>query len=343
MPMFDATPKATTMKDVAKEVGCHPSTVSLALRGDVRIPEATQNKIALAAARLGYQTNPLVSAWVSARRAGRTVDRNLPFAYIDQREGRFGAHSEDIYIVAHEKAKEHGYSLNKFYIEDYAKNLSRLGQVLATRNVQGVVLSPNLEGTVLDGIDWKDFAIVAVGYGISSPKVHRVVEDNCSMLKQAFGSFVFNGSRRIGLALSRESNEMRQGHWLGVYLREQMERLCPAERLPVHFSARGYMGSSGKSWLMQYKPEVLLVDNLAAWDGCGIHCVDLMVLGKVKFPCAKESCGDVGQTAIDLLASLVSSNTRGVPSNRRTVVVESPREEIGFAISHGQESSALSA
>jgi len=341
--MFDVTTKIATMKDVAKEAGCHPSTVSLALRGDTRIPEATQKKIAMAATRLGYQTNPLVSAWVSARRAGRTAERHVPLAYLDSRSSAAGSSGEETYLAALKKAKDHGYSLNKFYVEDYAKNLSRLSKVLETRNVQGIILGPNLEGGSLEGIEWSIFAVVAIGYGLSAPKVHRVAEDHCSIMSQAFANCLSAGFRRVGLALSSEHNEMQLGHWLAIYLREQAKSLRASERLPIHFGRNGFEGSSARSWLKQNEPEVLLVDDLEAWKGCGVPCVDLMSASFLSAFNGQEKQRDVGRTAIDLLTTLVRSNARGLPSNRRTVLVESSPDAAPVSFASVEEVQALSA
>jgi DNA-binding LacI/PurR family transcriptional regulator len=52
------------MEDVARAAHCHPSTVSLALRGHARIPAATRERVTAAAARLGYRIHPMISAWV---------------------------------------------------------------------------------------------------------------------------------------------------------------------------------------------------------------------------------------------------------------------------------------
>src|SRR5215218_10064683 len=75
-------PKAPTMQEVARAASCHPSTVSLALRGDVRIPVETRERVKNAAEKLGYRVHPLISAWVGARRAGRPIEQRVGAAYL---------------------------------------------------------------------------------------------------------------------------------------------------------------------------------------------------------------------------------------------------------------------
>src|SRR5688500_6628713 len=111
--MASAPKKAVlTMEDVAREAGCHTSTVSLALRGDERIPLETRERVSAAAQRLGYRINPMIAAWVSARRAGRPAARRVPLAYLTCHPGNFrwqaDAHFRSIYDGAHERAERYG-------------------------------------------------------------------------------------------------------------------------------------------------------------------------------------------------------------------------------------------
>ncbi|HEX2099257.1 MAG TPA: LacI family DNA-binding transcriptional regulator, partial [Candidatus Synoicihabitans sp.] len=59
-----------TIKDIARVVRLHYSSVSLALREHPSIPEATRARVRRAARRLGYQANPVMSA-LSGFRRGR--------------------------------------------------------------------------------------------------------------------------------------------------------------------------------------------------------------------------------------------------------------------------------
>jgi hypothetical protein len=70
------------MRDVARLAGVARSTVPLALRNDRSIPPATRRRIFAAAQQLGYRTNPLVSALMTALHARRTTDRHTVLAYV---------------------------------------------------------------------------------------------------------------------------------------------------------------------------------------------------------------------------------------------------------------------
>ena len=56
-----------TLKDIAKIAGVHESTVSVALRGDKRIPESTQERIKAIADELGYRPNLMARGLANRR------------------------------------------------------------------------------------------------------------------------------------------------------------------------------------------------------------------------------------------------------------------------------------
>ena len=90
------------MQEVARAAACHPSTVSLALRGDPRIPAETRERVKAAA----YLTcHPGDFRWQA-----------------DQ-------HLRSIFEGARERAERYGFALTEFRLSDYAQGLERLNQV----------------------------------------------------------------------------------------------------------------------------------------------------------------------------------------------------------------------
>ena len=68
-----------TLRDIGRKTGFHYSTISLALRGHPRIPEATKQIIREAAEGLGYWPDPMLSVLcayrLTKRLPGQTGDR----------------------------------------------------------------------------------------------------------------------------------------------------------------------------------------------------------------------------------------------------------------------------
>jgi LacI family transcriptional regulator len=321
------------MQEVARMAGCHPSTVSLALRSDPRIPEETRLRVQAAADRLGYRVNPLVAAWVSARRAGRPVAQRLPAAYLtchpDNFHWRADAHFRSIFEGARDQAERYGFALTEFRVSDYARDLGRLNQVLVTRNVQGVIVGPTLEHHTLEGIDWLRFSSVTIGYGLTAPALHRVTEDHYLGMKLAFESCLGKGHRRIGLALVRQHNAMRRERWIGAYLYEQHQHLTLKERLPIYIATTDAPIAEAATWLKATRPDIILADDPAAWRSAGVPTLGFALSAAHQYPGVQENNRGIGRHAADLLVSLVLRNERGLPVGRQTVLVEPSLEEAG--------------
>src|SRR5512142_1477770 len=70
-----------TIKDVAKKVGVTPTTVSMALKNDPRISEATKNKVLEAVKDMNYYPNYIGQSLVKGRTDTIAVVSNLFFAW----------------------------------------------------------------------------------------------------------------------------------------------------------------------------------------------------------------------------------------------------------------------
>lgn len=92
------------MQDVANAAGVARSTVSLALRNDRSIPPATRSRIFAAAEKLGYKTNPLVSALMAPLHARRNQQRHTVLAYVTTDREFAPWRSYRMYIEMHDGA-----------------------------------------------------------------------------------------------------------------------------------------------------------------------------------------------------------------------------------------------
>lgn len=314
------------MADVGRVARCHPSTVSLALRGDARIPAETRERVKTAATRLGYRVNPMIAAWVSARRAGRPVTQRVVAAYLTCLPGTYAwradQHFRSIFDGAREQAEHYGFALEEFRTADYGHDLARLNQVLLTRNIQAVIVGPTLAHHDLHGLAWERFALVTIGYGLRMPALHRVTEDHYLGMKLAFESCLAQGHRRIGLALVRQHNAMRQERWVGAYLYEQHQHLAAAERIPIFLARTSTPIAEAGAWLRAQKPHIVLADDPAAWRATGVKTLGFALSAAHHFPGVHENNRGIGRHAADLLVSLVLRNERGIPGMRQTVLVE---------------------
>jgi len=327
------------MSDVAKKMGVHQTTVSLALRDHPRIPEATRTLIKETAKQLGYRTNPFVSAFVASRnRRGRARQAVLGYISADapQHGGRNAVKSySDLFEGAHARAEELGYGLEHFWLGDPRLTRQRFNQITATRNIHGLLLAPlNMHSVTLD-VDWDRFSVVAYGYSMQEPHVHRVYPDFYHGILDALSRCRAAGYQRVGLVLDENTDRKSDHLWLSGYLMEQ--RLAGGVTEIEPLLMRGWDEPAFATWHARFRPQVVLGLNviLAAariWarDRGPIARKLRFVQLNVTDPDAPERLPGVlldrrrvGATCIDQIVGMIHRNEKGVPTRAQHLLVES--------------------
>jgi DNA-binding LacI/PurR family transcriptional regulator len=315
-----------TMQDVARLARVDTSTVSLALRDDARITAATKARVRAAAIRLGYKVNPLVAAWIAARRASRKTPAHVALAYLSMHPvgTRWGAHVHyrTIFEGARERAMEFGYSLTEFRLADYANRMGALDRVLHARGVRGLIIGPTRLEQRLVGLTWDRLALVAVGYALADPVLHRVTEDHHCGLKLAFEACLRKKYKRIGLAITGRHNQSRLERWVGAFMAELILRVPdPRNRVAP------FIGDldAGRGWARQKKIDVVLADEPEKWLHQGVEVFGFAISEPEIGHGVHENNHGIGRCATELLIGLVQRNERGIPKTIRQTLLVEPR------------------
>src|SRR5882724_3579533 len=167
--MHPMNERRVTLAQVAVKAGVHVTTVSLALRNHPRLPTTTRQRIQALAQQMGYAPDPFLRALVAYR--GRVMTRQNPptLAYVTNWATRWGwkkvtAHP-DFYAGALAKANELGYKLDHFWMRDEGMSQERLGQILYSRGISGLIIASHGRemGDAL-AFDWANFSAVKIDY-----------------------------------------------------------------------------------------------------------------------------------------------------------------------------------
>jgi len=343
--------KRVTLADIAKKAGVHVTTVSLALRDHPRLPEATRRRIKALAKKMRYRPDPIMSALVAYR--GAVLERrNMPtLAYVTNWATRWGwkettAHPE-FYVGARAKAQELGYMLEHFWLGEPGMTQKRLGQILYSRGINGVLLGSHgrERGDILD-FDWAQFSAIKIDYFPHRPALHNVTNNQCDIVRLAMRKVIAAGYRRIGLVMHRGWDYTVDHLWMAGYLCEQ-QRLRPRERIPAHLYPEPepesrWLGEgacellveehSFSRWLEKYRPEVILSKGefvLPVMERLGLRVprdvafVDLFLEGDARGPTAgvEQNYRTVGAVAVEILAGQLQHNKYGVPTIPKTTYV----------------------
>ncbi|MEO6993881.1 MAG: LacI family DNA-binding transcriptional regulator [Lacunisphaera sp.] len=198
------------MKDVAQKAGVHTTTVSLVLRNSARIPLATRRRIQAIAKEMGYQQDPMLSALVSYRNQ-RLAPKAPPtvamiFDFKDQPElEREPVAYRKFLEGATRKAEELGYRVEPFFFSGRVRAAEgrRIGRILFSRGITGVILCAFRSETESFEIEWDKFSIVQIECEHLKLPLHMVSADQMMMAREAVRRLWTHGYRRIGIAVGR--------------------------------------------------------------------------------------------------------------------------------------------
>ena len=328
------------MDAVARAAGVHQTTVSLALRDHPRIPEKTRERIKAIAAKLGYRANPYVSAFVASRYHGRNIRRaTLGYVTSDKIEhGGRGAISDyaDLYAGAKERAEELGYGLDHLWLGDPKLTSARFHQITDTRNIYGLLIAPMaVKSRTLD-IDWRKFAVVAYGFSMSEPHVHRVVPDFYHSMIDILARCRSVGYRRIGLVLDNNSDRKNDHFWLAPFIAEPRFTLGASSVEPLLFPA-AWDAQLFEGWYAAQKPDVVIALNkifrkIETWarsrDLQPGRDLQLVMLNVTENPGERGSAGAyldrrrAGAASVEQLAAMLNRNERGIPKHPHTLLIK---------------------
>lgn len=322
------------MKDVATEAGVSCMTVSLALRNHPSLPEKTRVRIQKLADEMGYRPNPLVSAFVTSRRAGQKGRRHLPLAFVTTLSSPDAWRTNSTYFRyfkgAAERAEQVGCQLGHFWFDRGSMTPARMSDILYHRGVNGLIIAPIAEAGGSLSLDWSRFSSVAVGYSMAEPKIHRACNHQFHTMLQALQYLHDLGYERIGLATSMIDDKRVDHNWIAPYL-YYTQQVMNVRPLPFLLE-EAWKEESFMAWYRFHRPEVVVTTRVEAREWlrrAGLEIprdVGLLLLDEwEKMPeisCVDQNSELVGSAAMDLLIGQLYRGERGVPENPKVVLVD---------------------
>ena len=339
-----ASPARTVcLQDIADRANVSRATVSLALRNDTSISLVTRARIQEIAAGLDYRPNPLVSALMTYQRTGKPARKTHTALAVLLRSSRRGTGrsqvSATLLQAAADRARQHGYGLEEFWLDDLQLSGPRLEEVLYSRGIPGVMVAPLSAAPGDLRLDWSRFAAVAVGTSQPHPQLHRVSVNCLDGMRLAFRRLRRLGYQRIGLALKASHDARADGHWSAGFLSEQ-QQLAQAQRVPI-FMVRDECWTERNlgRWYANRQPDVILSHDagIIAWleklgsrvpDDAGFVQLSVEDDGHNRTGIELNPSG-MGKVAVDLLVEMIRRNERGIPASPQTVLLETSWVEGG--------------
>lgn len=326
--------RRVTIRDIARSLGCHHSTVSLALRDDPRLPVETRKRVREAAEKMGYRPDPMVQALAVYRTAVKPAIDHGKLAWLsNEREPQFGPNYAFRRYAdgAAERAAVLGYRLEEFVLRSPGMTPRRMVQILQTRGITGILVAPQPTRRIRARIrmDWTTFSAVAIGYSLAWPPLHMVTNHQYNTAKTAFRKLTSLGCRRIGICIYRVVNERCNGGFLGGYLSERLRWPKEMQIEPYVYDRRDT--KQMKAWYHENRPDAVIVHDsrdiewmeqelkLRVPEDICMVCMGETTKGYAHI---SQNSHEVGVAAVDLLISMIQRNERGIPEIPRRLLIE---------------------
>lgn len=334
--MSDQAAPQVSLRDIAAMLGVSHSTVSLALRDNPRISQATKDRVREAAGKAGYQPDPMLAALANYRRNRSTKPINACIAWINawsQPEELRKLREFDCYWKgAHTAANKFGFRIEEFRIgRDCSPR--RLHQILSTRGINGILLPPHRAIPDWGDFPWEHYSVVRFGRSIIHPEFHVVTADQVANTILAVRRMHERGYRRIGF-VGLENDFSKRGLLFRLGFNGGQHLIQTPDPLPPVFLKEAGPAERRKqlsNWIRKSKPDAILTsfpDTRSLLLDCGFKVPDDIALAVTSILDAKADAGidqhpeEIGRVGFLMLNSLINDRARGIPTIFRQILVE---------------------
>lgn len=310
-------------------------TVSLALRRNSRISLAVRQKIQALARRVGYQPDPEVSRFMTYLRSAKPHQRGAVIGFLhclgEKSPWRHDPRFAKFHASAAKRCEELGYRLEEFWVSEPGMTPRRLGGILRTRGIEGVLLTPLLQGGGYAALDFSNLAVVAIGYSVLKPKVNRVSANHFHATSLALSKIQQHGYAKPGLYI-RDDVDTIYGHQIVAAFRYHEFRFTKGQRLWPSLISRSMNEREFISWVNSSQPDVVLGPGAepltwlkkAGWSVPGrVGYVNLSWM-ESEPECAGIALNyeGVASSAVDLLVTHINHRQKGIPASPFSVQIE---------------------
>lgn len=324
--------KRVTMSTIAEAIGVTKTTVSLALRNRPSVSKATTLKIQELANKLGYRTDPAISAIATSRWSKSSPECHRVMAYICHHARSLSVHKNCYHAPAKKRASELGYKLEIFYADEYP-NAESITRVLYSRGIRGIIIPPihNPNSKRILNLDWSKFTAVCCGTGRVRPPLHTVTPDTFAHTTLVWNVLNTAGYKRIGAVLychqpPAYDDLLRIGASSAAI---QVQHLHESAKIPIH-TGEFYNPQAVLEWYERYRPEVVLGFNESVGEDLeqngiripeDVEFVNVISPEQTKWSGIVHQFDEIAERAVELLDSEIRHNQWGLPKNPSVVLV----------------------
>ena len=313
------------LKDIAAKAQLSVSAVSMAMKNDPTIAEATVDRVKRIAEEMGYSPDPALSA-LSAYRSKLRVQHQFSVIGLVTNWSCRNAWSgnplqKEVIHGAKERALRLGYSLQEFWAQEDGVSPKRFSHILQSRGIRGLILTPFENNDDVLDLDWKQFSVVAISRPSNYTLFHHVVQNHYMDMMLCWEKLSERGYSRVGLVVQNELDVRWSFQWDAAHILSQMQRDDSKGHIPVLRVEGENDHGAIRAWLREHRPQVVSSRchhflEAVKMEGLKIPqdvaYISLNVNEDIEGATGIRHRRDMlGATAVDVLNSLLHRNHKG--------------------------------
>jgi len=331
----DTSGEPVTMQMVAERAGLSRSAVSYALRNHPSIPEATRKRVQEIAQKMGYHRNAYVSTLMAQVHRKRITSEQPVIGWIvdEVLEPRIiqSEFYQQVLKGAQERAKELGYFIENFSLNDNPLSPQRLEKILKSRGIKGLIVGPVSDmHKNLPAFSFSDFVSSTIGYSLRYPQLHRVSIDYAHGMKLLWNKTRELGYMRPGLIISNPYDERTDHINRGIFMALQSVDQKVLKIPPCLVVNNGCDEEEIQSWIMEYLPDVIIcgsildvVTKIVASLPTSYEPAFFWINHELSLPIPgiQQPDTQIGSTAVDIVVNQIHRSEQGVPVTPNTTLI----------------------
>lgn len=330
-------PKNASLSDVAAAAKVSAMTVSRVLRNSPHVSEATRARVMRVTKQLGYQPNPQVARLMSIVRDAKRQKVRAVIGVVRDDILEDELHDPAYQYVSNrdirQRAEQHGYAIEEFFVGRDGITPARLNGILYARGIEGLIVSPQSSRVIGKELDFSPFAAATFGYGLRVPALHRASTNMTDGILHAAAELMRRGYKRIGLAVTRFIDARSDHTYSGGMLHFQ-QQIPARQRVPLLLLPDKLAQGAAEfcTWMRRCKPDVLITldAHVPDWITKRMRLripedVGLVVHDWTErmpnFAGIDHRRAHVAAAAVDLVATQLMHNEHGIPEVPRQILI----------------------
>ncbi|MBK1875456.1 LacI family DNA-binding transcriptional regulator [Pelagicoccus mobilis] len=323
-----------SVRELARALGLSHSTVYDALRNSPKVKKATRERVLEAAEKEGLRHNPLAGALMSEIRRSSTASFQGVVAVVDlecaeKRITQAAAFINEMYEGAKEMAAELGFRTEPFVLGDEEISVERLGSILSSRGINGLLILPARESPDISALDWDRYAGVYCDSVIEKPALDSVSVDHYRSMLFAMSKIREYGYKRPGFVMEGDQDQRllyryEAGYRMAQREVEGFEIIEPY--ISQELSERGF-----QEWFERNQPDIVICHRMITkqWmESMGLKVPETHGFCKINVSTTQESVSGLdlcpralGKRGMGLLVGKLHRNAYGIPAKQMTSTI----------------------